>query len=250
MLAVPVTDAFYQVGEVSFLSDGFENEEWRLNFLEGCFCIYWNDHVVLLSYLDELHWFFDHNTKFWSSKLGRSSEWEASSCQVIPAFLFFPPPPSPPLPRPAPPHQMLSILGPHVQEESFYWNSKMGILGPLLYVRILALYISWDVPSEGGLPWYWIWHIISLGISLTTNSKRCLSGGKNLLSPMHWIVIERPVSSSTALISSSWHCAQPSYLCFGLFALPHLLSIFVLPVLNYEGDLRDVTPISIGTCPE
>lgn len=40
MLAVPVTDAFYQVGEVSFLSDGFENEEWRLNFLEGCFCIY------------------------------------------------------------------------------------------------------------------------------------------------------------------------------------------------------------------
>lgn len=152
-------------------------------------------------------------------------------------------------PTPTPPRQMLSIWEPHVQEESFYWNSKMDILGPLSYVRILALYISWDVPSEGGPPWYWIWHIISLGISLTTNSKRCLSGGKNLLSPMHWIVIERPVSSSTALISSSWHCAQPSYLCFGLFALPHLLSIFVLPVY-YGRDLRDVTPISTGTCPE
>ena len=43
MLAVLVTDAFYQVGEVSFPSEfagGFENQEWMLNFLEGCFCVY------------------------------------------------------------------------------------------------------------------------------------------------------------------------------------------------------------------
>lgn len=41
MLAVPVTDALYQAGEVSFpfeFAGGFENQEWMLNFLEG-FCV-------------------------------------------------------------------------------------------------------------------------------------------------------------------------------------------------------------------